>query len=693
MLSALCRLRSPLFAAALLLAALTPLFGQTPDQTGQWSTVENWPCVQVSWPCNTELSVPTHAMLLPNGKVFYMLSYGAGGRPYLWDSAQGLNASPVATAQAPYNTFCAGHSSLADGNLLITGGHVCDYVGENRASIFNWSTNTWQSLPNMNDKRWYPTNTTLANGDVLVVSGTTVDNKTFDKIPQVFQASSKTWRTLSSAVLQQSLYPYMYLAPNGKVFNAGPNPDTRMLSTSGTGAWSFVGNTLYGKHRDYGSSVMYRPGKVLIVGGGGDWHSGADPQPTNTAETIDLTSTTPAWKWAAPMNFRRRQMNATLLPDGTVLATGGTSSGGPNAFDDGTLAVHAAEVWDPDANTWKVLASNTVYRGYHSFALLLPDATVLSAGGQVAGCNAEIFSPPYLFKGARPTISTLSFSSVNYGQTQFVPTPDATSISKVTWLRLGSVTHAFNQDQRFAQLSFTKVTGGLNVVFPSDANSSPPGYYMLFLLNSLGVPSKAKILRIQPGSSGTCPSPTADPQVVICTPADGATGLTSPVHVVANAYSSKTVSTTQIYLDGTKAVEVPGNSIDQSVAMSAGTHRITVKGWLSGGAGSFSKSISVTVGGINCPAPTADPQVVICTPADGATGLPSPVRVVAKANSSKSLSVTQIYLDGVKVAEVPGNSIDQSITMSGTKHRITVKGWFSDGSGSFSTTINVTVGG
>jgi galactose oxidase len=693
MLSALSRPYSLVIAALLLLASTAPVIAQTPDQVGQWSPVENWPCVQVSWPCNTEVSVPTHAMLLPNGKVFYMLSYGAGSHPYLWDSNGGLNTSPVATTQAPYNTFCAGHSSMADGNILITGGHVCDYVGENRASIFNWSTNTWQSLPTMNDKRWYPTNTTLANGDVLVVSGTTVDNKTFDKIPQVFQASSKTWRTLSSAVLQQSLYPYMYLAPNGKVFNAGPNPDTRFLSTTGSGAWSFVGNTLYNKHRDYGSSVMYRPGQVMIVGGGGDWHTGADPQPTNTAETIDLTSATPTWKWAAPMNFRRRQMNATILPDGTVLATGGTSSGGTNAFDDGTLAVHAAEVWNPDANTWTVLASNTVYRGYHSFALLLPDGTVLSAGGQVAGCNAEIFSPPYLFKGARPTISTLSFSSVNYGQTQFVPTPDSSSISKVTWLRLGSVTHAFNQDQRFTQLSFTKTTNGLNVVFPSDANSSPPGYYMLFILNSLGVPSKAKILRIQPSTGVSCPAQTADPQAVICTPADGATGLTSPVRVVGKAYSTKTVSTTQIYLDGVKAAQVAGNSIDQSIAMSAGGHHIAVKGWFADGSGSFLKSISVTVGGITCPAQTTDPQVVICTPSDGATGLTSPVHVVGKAYASKALSVTQIYVDGAKVAEVPGNSIDQSLTMSAGTHRITVKAWYSDGSGSFAKSINITVGG
>jgi galactose oxidase len=482
-------------AGTVLLAFLTgaaPLIAQGPETVGKWSSVVPWPCTGGSTP----RAVPTHAMLLPNGKVLYLQSYAGGVQPYLWNPALGLNTAPTLAPKPGFNVFCAAHSTLANGNVLVTGGHISDYVGFARAVIYNPFTNSWSSVPNMNAGRWYPTNTTLANGDVLVVSGNTTGNGIFNKVPQVFQASTKTWRTLSSAVLQQPLYPYMYLAPNGKVFTAGPNPTTRYLSTSGTGAWSFVATTRYGKDRDYGSSVMYSPGKILIAGGGGDWHANADPQPTNTTEIINLNSATPAWQFAKPMNFRRRQHNATVLPDGKVLVTGGTSSGGPNAFDDGTLAVHAAEIWNPATNSWTVLASNTLYRGYHSFALLLPDATVLSAGGQRAGCNAEIFSPPYLFKGARPTISSLSFTSVNYGQTKFVPTPDVSSIAKVTWIRLGSVTHTVNMDQRFVQLAFSKVTGGLNVVFPSSANVSPPGYYMLFILNGNGVPSKAKIVRI-----------------------------------------------------------------------------------------------------------------------------------------------------------------------------------------------------
>jgi hypothetical protein len=139
--------------------------------------------------------------------------------------------------------------------------------------------------------------------------------------------------------------------------------------------------------------------------------------------------------------------------------------------------------------------SITVYRGYHSTALLLPDGRVLSAGGEQTGASAEIYSPPYLFKGARPTI-TSGPSSVRYGQVFSVATPDAANISQVTWIRLGSVTHSFNQNQRLNHLQFAQATGA-DITAPA-TNLAPPGHYMLFLVNSNGVPSVAKIIQITP---------------------------------------------------------------------------------------------------------------------------------------------------------------------------------------------------
>ena len=208
------------------------------------------------------------------------------------------------------------------------------------------------------------------------------------------------------------------------------------------------------------------------------------------------------------MNNARRQLNATLLPDGKVLATGGSSGAG---FDNSSAPVYAAEMWDPATEQWIAMASNTKYHGYHSNALLLPDGRILTTGGDDQP-NAEIYSPPYLFKGARPAITSAP-ASVTYGQTFFVQTANAASIAKVTWIRLPSVTHAFDMNQRINRLSFSQAAGGLNVTAPSNANLCPPGHYMLFILDGNGVPSIAKIIQI----SAVSPPPPAAPSSLSAT--------------------------------------------------------------------------------------------------------------------------------------------------------------------------------
>ena len=189
----------------------------------------------------------------------------SGNDPRSWDPA---NESVTSLSKPGYDLFCSGHSFLADGTLFVAGGHISNDVGLSRASIYNPFTNAWSSppLPNMNAGRWYPTTTVLANGDVLVVSGDIDLTIGVNTLPQVFQVATGTWRNLTNAQLAQELYPMMLLAPNGRVFNAGPTTTTRYLDTSGTGAWSFVANRV-GGFRDYGSAVMYAPGKVLVMGG------------------------------------------------------------------------------------------------------------------------------------------------------------------------------------------------------------------------------------------------------------------------------------------------------------------------------------------------------------------------------------------------------------------------------------------
>lgn len=531
---------------ALLLFTAT-MCAQTPDQVGQWSSVMTWPTQNAGW-------VPTHAMLLTNGKVLYAGSYADGLTPHLFDPA--TNGVTLA-AQPGFNIFCMGHTHLADGRVFTAGGHIDDYEGYARATIYNSGANTWTRIPDMNAGRWYPTTTSLANGDVLVVSGTIHGPaccQVYNDTPQVYQVATNSWRTLSSAVYHLQLYPFMFLAPNGKVFMAGWSPVTRYLDTSGSGAWTTVATSLHG-WRNYGSAVMYDAGKVMLIGGDGD----GSRTVTATTETIDLNAATPVWTAKASMHYPRRQHNATLLPDGTILVTGGSSAQG---FDVASGAVYPAEIYNPATNTWTVVASLARYRGYHSFAILLPDGRVLSAGGQVNssgganGANAEIYSPPYLFKGAKPVITSAP-TSVAYGQTALIGTSNA--IAKVTWIRLGAVTHAFNEEQRFLKLNFAATTGGVNVTFPSSANLSPPGYYMLFLLNSTGVPSVAKIIRI----GGSAPPP----------PPSGTGAIAGKITNISTggAVSGATVS----YSGGSTTSGTSGNY--QLSNVPAGTIAVTVK--------------------------------------------------------------------------------------------------------------------
>ena len=345
----------------------------------------------------------------------------------------------------------------------------------------------------MNAGRWYPTVTTLANGDALVVSGSIDTTVGVNPLPQVYQAASNTWRSLTSAQLSMDLYPRMFLAPDGRVFNAAPSQKTRYLDTSGTGAWQNVANSNFG-YRDYGSAVMYADGKILVLGGG-------DP-PTNTAEVIDLNQPSPTWRAVAPMSIARRQVNATLLPDGTVLVTGGTSGPG---FNNATTPVYPAELWDPATETWhERWRARRCHGSTTPRATLLPDGRVFSTGGDNYP-TPEIFSPPYLFKGARPTMSGVP-ATIGHGQHFSVQSPQAATITTVRLIRITSVTHAFNMNQRLNVLSFTPGSGTLDIVAPATPNIAPPGHYLLFLVNNKGVPSVGSVVRLDLPPPPPCPT-------------------------------------------------------------------------------------------------------------------------------------------------------------------------------------------
>ncbi|MGH7526487.1 MAG: Ig-like domain-containing protein, partial [Gemmatimonadales bacterium] len=450
-------------------ASVTVTAGGQSALMGEWSSLLPAPIVQL------------HLHLLPDGRT---LSWGKAGTPQVWDPASGnFTAVPSSTW-----LFCAGHDFLPDGRLLVAGGHIADSRGLPSTNIFDFGGGgSWQAGPPMAKGRWYPTNTTLPNGEMLTVAGEDESGATVP-IPEVWDGGN--WRQLTTASLALPNYPRMFVAPDGRVFYAGAERQTRYLDVTGTGGWTNGPLRQFGS-RSYGSAVMYEPGKILYVGG-------ANP-PTNTAEIIDLNQPSPQWTYTGSLAYARWNLNATVLPAGDVLVTSGVAGDRTNP----ALAVHAAELWNPATGSWTTLASSApLLRGYHSTSLLLPDGRVLhTGGGDGAGTpdnrNYELYSPPYLFRGPRPIVTGATPDAVAYGQTLSVETPDGASIAKVTFIRIGSVTHAFDQAGRLVPLSFSQVTGGLSVSLPSSRTTAPPGPYMLFLVNGNGVPSVGRIMRLR----------------------------------------------------------------------------------------------------------------------------------------------------------------------------------------------------
>ncbi|MBT8101519.1 MAG: tandem-95 repeat protein, partial [Gammaproteobacteria bacterium] len=438
--------------------------------TSQASVIGQWePLQTLPWR-------PVHSIVLPTNEVMIYASTHIGRGPSLWDPSAGtLSPAPP----FGYNAFCNAHVSTADGRIFFSGGTVdnLNNVGLTNADIYDPVANTFSPVPDMNAGRWYPSMVTLGNGDIVTMSGD-INPGVRNLIPEVWDASNNSWRDLSDASLSLPLYPAAFLAPNGNVFVA--TSPSRYLDTSGAGQWTIVASRLESSRDNYGSACMYDDGKVLYSGGGDLLAS---------AEVIDLNAATPSWRYIADMPQPRRQHNTTLLPDGRVLVTGGSSSSGFDVDDGPKPAI----VWDPVADSWTTWAVEDEYRGYHSGTVLLPDGRVASIGGD-GYPSLQVFSPPYLFNGPRPTIESTP-AAVRPGATFFVATPDGASISaaggQVNWLRPSAVTHTKNMNQRINRLAFTEVAGGLNVTAPDDPNISPPGDYMLFLINSSGVPSVA----------------------------------------------------------------------------------------------------------------------------------------------------------------------------------------------------------
>ncbi len=453
--------------------------------------------------------IPIHAALLPDGRVF---SYGTntagkqGASLYyaVWNPTLGtdVNAHTVLANTTKTDIFCSSQTLMANGSVLVVGGDVVQNgsttnTGNPDINLFNPLDNSLTKSPlQMLSGRWYSSATQLANGDVLISGGKDASGQS-TQIPEIY--TGQGWRTLetaSSAFSSYIAYPRAWQAPNGKVFIAGPKPQMWYLDVAGTGTLTRLANRDLAT-RTGGVSVMYNVGKVFVAGGG---------TATNLADamTIDINGNIPVVMPTSNMITGRYEANATLLPNGRILLTGGTNNLDRTQIAD---AVYAADTWNPADGKWTRGASATKIRVYHSISLLLPDGRVLTGGGGAPGpqtnLNAEIYYPEYLFKkdgsgslASRPQILEAP-QTLRFAERFTVRTPNAPDIASVSFIALGSVTHGWDMNQRFLPLTInSRGNDTLELGAPASGNLAPPGYYMLFINDSNGVPSVAKIVKI-----------------------------------------------------------------------------------------------------------------------------------------------------------------------------------------------------
>ncbi|MDB5816668.1 MAG: hypothetical protein JWQ11_308 [Rhizobacter sp.] len=512
--------------------------------------------------------VPAAAANLPNGKVvmwsaYLPFAFGGVGQTYttvLDPITQALTNTLV--TNTGHDMFCPGTTNLADGTLLVNGGD-----DSKKTSLYNAATNTWATGAEMNLGRGYQANTLLQDGSVLTFGGSWSGGMS-RKHAEVWTPAGG-WRALPGvpvwpAVGQDPSIAYrgdnhMWLFPsaNGQVLQAGPSPGMNWIDTRGDGTIVSAGLRADDAFSINGNAVMYDIGKILKAGGAPAYENA---NATAAAYVLDTNAGVTVRK-VASMAYPRTFSNGVALPNGQVLIVGGQTYA--KIFsDDGSVL--APELWDPATETFTTLPPMALGRNYHSVGILLPDARVLVGGSGLCGegcaanhANVQILTPHYLINqdgtpAVRPVIATAPLVA-SHGTSISVTTGSA--VTAFSLVRLGSVTHTVNNDQRRFPLQFTTTgTNTYRLAIPGNPGVAVPGYYMLFALDANGVPSISKTLQITNAGTPTIANPGSQAND---------SGVAVRVAVAATA-SSGTLSITATGLP-------PGVAIDSSTGLVTGT--------------------------------------------------------------------------------------------------------------------------
>ena len=482
-----------------------------------------------------------HAALLPKGKVLFFAGSGSSAVRFqshdfgeankgiftsvVWDptAPPGQNFFHPDTIRdangKPFDFFCGGDAFLPDGRLLSAGGTIGynPFRGRADVTIFDPQTQQWSFAKQMAHGRWYPTLITLGDGRILATTGLNENGNDHNQALEMYSAVTNTWQQthFAGGFPGLPLYAHLFLMANGKIFFSGGRMDDPMQVqpcifdiTKNPVPTQAVPDLLDPILRNQSASVLLPPAqeqKVMVIGGG-PFGKPDKTDATDKVSVVDLKAVNPRYVAAAPMNLPRIHLNAILLPDHTVFVSGGSLK-----QEDEPLSRLQAELYDPATDTWKLMATATVPRLYHSTALLLPDGRVVAAGGNPEGGKSvtweppdpeeelrlEVFSPPYLFKGARPVINAVP-EQWTYGQAIAIQTPQAGNIRWVSLVSNGVTTHSFDCGQRLVDLDITtQGNGTIQAKLTDNPNLAPPGWYMLFIIDNSGVPSIAAWIQLK----------------------------------------------------------------------------------------------------------------------------------------------------------------------------------------------------
>lgn len=487
------------------------------DSTGSWSDVFDWPFI------------PVHQVLDKSGNVFVFggsRSGGQGSLTYLsWDPTLGTGTNSYFEYDnvSGSNVFCAAQVVEPRSGDIFTFGGTPTYTDGSLNTLttrFDSDNGTLQDIDMpMRSPRWYATATTLPHGDILVQGG--IPRCCKGQPPQItpeLYSSEGSWRSLLGARSRQAYgrfpdaeefynapateerwwYPRSYVMPDGNVLGIASSA-LFTVDPSGDGDQAFFTKYPYESMGATGSGVMYQPGKILQMGGSLHSSNSRGVDGVRMATVVDTTVQPPIVRLTNPMHLGRHWHTATVLADGKVLVTGGST-------ENNTLSgvTNQAEIWDPATEEWTLLAAGSEPRLYHSTALLLADGSVSVGGGGAPGPvtnkNAEIFNPPYLFSGTSRVAQAswrLVPDRLTYGQNYSLRLSDERLITRITLVKTGAVTHSFNNDQRFIELQFTQTGNRIDITSPSSATLATPGNYLIYAIDSRGHPSIGSIVPLE----------------------------------------------------------------------------------------------------------------------------------------------------------------------------------------------------